>query len=764
MVNPEISIIIPVYNPGKFINKCLNSIIHQTFKNIEILCIDDGSTDNSLNILKEFQKNDKRIRIFSQENLGAAASRNLGIENSKGKYILFVDADDWIEEDMCEKLYNHAEYLGSDMVLFNSIEHKPNNQFRERIYFDNNTFKEDYKEFTFDYNFKKNLVMNSMLVVWSKFYSVNFLRKFDLKFSNHEIFNDVQFHIKSMLHAKKISYFPEILYHYIRLDHPFLQNTRGSTKVSLIIFDIFKEIKEYLLLNGFYNDFELEFLRFILNQSEVRLDIISIDYKEEFFDILKYFILSENFSIENLKKLSLKHFKFYVHVINSKSYFEFLLFHYSADKKMQFDEIEVFMNKLREKNETILNLKEQINNNNLEVNEVFNCINNDFANGNFVNFEAFKKIKKMQLFDYDFYKREYNYNSDIDSLLHYIYLGWKENKNPNNNFDSKFYASFDFVKNSGLNPLVYFVMYGLDEGNIKINKQIHQPKAINKILLKPKIEKYDYQGVTDKKRNPKVIVSLTSYPKRINDIQYTLFSIFNQSFKPDKIILWLAEEEFPKKEMDIPRSILNFKKLGLEIKWCENIKSYKKLIPSLKEYPNDIIVTADDDIFYPKDWLKKLYDNYLEYPECIIGQRARKMCFDDNGEIDSYNNWKMIENEEYPSFLNFLTGAGGSLYPPNSLNQQVFDKELFESLCPTGDDIWFWGMAVINKTKFRIMSDNLALLTYVSPAQEVGLLGNNDTLWHINSQGKNDDYIKKVIEKFPEINEIIKEERLCSLF
>ena len=764
MVNPEISIIIPVYNPGKFINKCLNSIIHQTFKNIEILCIDDGSTDNSLNILKEFQKNDKRIRIFSQENLGAAASRNLGIENSKGKYILFVDADDWIEEDMCEKLYNHAEYLGSDMVLFNSIEHKPNNQFRERIYFDNNTFKEDYKEFTFDYNFKKNLVMNSMLVVWSKFYSVNFLRKFDLKFSNHEIFNDVQFHIKSMLHAKKISYFPEILYHYIRLDHPFLQNTRGSTKVSLIIFDIFKEIKEYLLLNGFYNDFELEFLIFILNQSEVRLDIISIDYKEEFFDILKYFILSENFSIENLKKLSLKHFKFYVHVINSKSYFEFLLFHYSADKKMQFDEIEVFMNKLREKNETILNLKEQINNNNLEVNEVFNCINNDFANGNFVNFEAFKKIKKMQLFDYDFYKREYNYNSDIDSLLHYIYLGWKENKNPNNNFDSKFYASFDFVKNSGLNPLVYFVMYGLDEGNIKINKQIHQPKAINKILLKPKIEKYDYQGVTDKKRNPKVIVSLTSYPKRINDIQYTLFSIFNQSFKPDKIILWLAEEEFPKKEMDIPRSILNFKKLGLEIKWCENIKSYKKLIPSLKEYPNDIIVTADDDIFYPKDWLKKLYDNYLEYPECIIGQRARKMCFDDNGEIDSYNNWKMIENEEYPSFLNFLTGAGGSLYPPNSLNQQVFDKELFESLCPTGDDIWFWGMAVINKTKFRIMSDNLALLTYVSPAQEVGLLGNNDTLWHINSQGKNDDYIKKVIEKFPEINEIIKEERLCSLF
>ena len=210
--------------------------------------------------------------------------------------------------------------------------------------------------------------------------------------------------------------------------------------------------------------------------------------------------------------------------------------------------------------------------------------------------------------------------------------------------------------------------------------------------------------------------------------------------------------------MDIPWFILNFKKLGLEIKWCENIKSYKKLIPSLKEYPNDIIVTADDDIFYPKDWLKKLYDNYLKYPDCIIGQRARKMCFDDNGEIDSYNNWKLIENEENPSFLNFLTGSGGSLYPPNSLDKHIFDNELFESLCPTGDDIWFWAMGVINRTKFKTVDDNLALLTYVSPAREVGLFDTEDTLWHINSQGKNYDYIKKVIEKFPEINEIIKEE------
>ena len=110
-------------------------------------------------------------------------------------------------------------------------------------------------------------------------------------------------------------------------------------------------------------------------------------------------------------------------------------------------------------------------------------------------------------------------------------------------------------------------MYGLDEGNIKINRWFRQPKTINKLLLKPKIEKYDYYGLNDETRNPKVIVSLTSYPKRITDIQYTLFSIFNQTFKPDKIVLWLTEEEIPNREMDIPNHILKFKKIGLEIKW-----------------------------------------------------------------------------------------------------------------------------------------------------------------------------------------------------
>ncbi|WP_416861963.1 hypothetical protein, partial [Helicobacter ganmani] len=109
-----------------------------------------------------------------------------------------------------------------------------------------------------------------------------------------------------------------------------------------------------------------------------------------------------------------------------------------------------------------------------------------------------------------------------------------------------------------------------------------------------------------------LIASLTSYPLRIPTLHYTLYSLLTQTLKPHKLILWLSKEEFPNKEQDLPSSVLDFTNHGLEIKWCEkNIKSYKKLIPTLQDYLNAIIVTCDDDVIYPKNWLSKLYNAYV---------------------------------------------------------------------------------------------------------------------------------------------------------
>ena len=109
----------------------------------------------------------------------------------------------------------------------------------------------------------------------------------------------------------------------------------------------------------------------------------------------------------------------------------------------------------------------------------------------------------------------------------------------------------------------------------------------------------DYLSLSD--RSVKVTVSLTSMPDRMKYLHLTLYSLLRQSFKPDRVVLWLAENQFPSRENEIPGAVLSLKKYGLEIRWYHDIKSYKKLIPGLKTFPDDIIVTADDDVFMTKN-------------------------------------------------------------------------------------------------------------------------------------------------------------------
>ncbi len=286
-------------------------------------------------------------------------------------------------------------------------------------------------------------------------------------------------------------------------------------------------------------------------------------------------------------------------------------------------------------------------------------------------------------------------------------------------------------------------------------------KSINQKKIDYFIKKYDEYGITLVKRNPRIIVSLTSFPDRIYDIQYTLYSLLTQEFKPDEVILWLAEEEFPNGETSLPQNILKLKENGLSIKWCKNIKSYKKLIPALKEFPNDIIVTADDDIYYTKDWLKCLVERYLESDRhSIIAHRCHRIKFNKYNQIEDYKKWdKCIKNSEY-SYQNFFTGAGGVLYPPNTLNPDCINEKMFETLCPTADDIWFWGMAVLNGTKIAI-TQNPMELTYSNPYRELLLNGDN-TLYSVNGKlGLNNKQLKALLTYYPNIKRNINQERFC---
>ena len=281
-------------------------------------------------------------------------------------------------------------------------------------------------------------------------------------------------------------------------------------------------------------------------------------------------------------------------------------------------------------------------------------------------------------------------------------------------------------------------------------------KKFDKTAVDKKLKNFVKYGLTIKKRSPRLIVSLTSFPERIPYLCYTIYSLLNQSLLPDEVVLWLAEEQFPNKENDLPERLLNLKENGLKIKWYKDIKSYKKLIPSLIEYPQDIIVTADDDIFYTKDWLKRLYDAYLKNPEYIHCHRARRICFDSENKILPYKNWTP-QTEPSTSVLNFFTGNGGVLYPPKSLYKDIFREELFAKLCPTADDIWFWAMAALNGRKINIVETCIfkPLPTDIEKESE-----SSDALvlYKINIT-QNDVQLKNIFEYYPQLFEILQNAR-----
>ena len=211
-------------------------------------------------------------------------------------------------------------------------------------------------------------------------------------------------------------------------------------------------------------------------------------------------------------------------------------------------------------------------------------------------------------------------------------------------------------------------------------------------------------GVTKEKRDLQIVVSLTSYPKRIDTIYLAIRTILNQTLKPDHVILNLATEQFPEGEESLPIKLLDLKHYGLEINWTEDIRSYKKLIPIYEEYKQHIIVTVDDDIYYRHDWLEKLYNSYLKEPNYIHCNVVNPFFIDEENNIYQIQDQRIYHKKA--SFLNSQVGFGGVLYPPMSLYKDITNKDLFMRLAPTNDDLWFWFMAILAGTKVCVINKN----------------------------------------------------------
>lgn len=192
--------------------------------------------------------------------------------------------------------------------------------------------------------------------------------------------------------------------------------------------------------------------------------------------------------------------------------------------------------------------------------------------------------------------------------------------------------------------------------------------------------------------NAPLVVTLTSYPPRFAHLGKTLRSLLDQTVAADHTILWIAHADMDQ----LPRDVLTLRDHGLEIRACEDLRSYKKLIPAWREDPARYFVTADDDVYYPPHWLAALVETARAHPRMVVAHRARVVEFGPDGHFAPYKDWPLLEGAQQSGPVPTLvmpTGIGGVLYPPNAFADEVCDQALFMQLAPHADDIWFYWMA-----------------------------------------------------------------------
>lgn len=218
-----------------------------------------------------------------------------------------------------------------------------------------------------------------------------------------------------------------------------------------------------------------------------------------------------------------------------------------------------------------------------------------------------------------------------------------------------------------------------------------------------------------------LIVSLTSYPARISKLWMVIKALLNQKLVDNfKVILWLSENQFPKGLDSLPKSLTNLIEKGLDIRFVsDDLKSHKKYYYAFKEYPNNIVVTVDDDVLYSPKLLRTLLDAHDKYSDCVICNRGVKI-----NKEKSYRNWGKVDNFMIPVSSIMPTGIGGVLYPPRCYNNNIFNIEAIKSTCINGDDLWLNFMCRLNGTKVVHTGVRFGFITVLS-SQETALCKEN---------------------------------------
>lgn len=275
---------------------------------------------------------------------------------------------------------------------------------------------------------------------------------------------------------------------------------------------------------------------------------------------------------------------------------------------------------------------------------------------------------------------------------------------------------------------------------------------LNQLVQKKARKVADYPNELKKLGNDKpeeIVVSMTSFPARIEYVYLSLSQLFNQTLPPDRVELWLADPQFPTHELsDNLKPLID---LGLEVKFCpEDIKGHKKYFYAMQSHPDALVITFDDDLIYHEKCIEELYNSYLQYKDCVHCLRGANIALDNQGNITPYGNWKVRFKGDEPRLSIMPSTGAGTLYPPHLLSEEVFNIEVLKRICLTADDLWMKTMSLLNGVKVRRIEKNHRPLTTITGSQTVTLADENI----FNS--KNDECVRNLVKQYPAAFEKLK--------
>lgn len=281
----KVSVVMPIYNAYDYLRPALDSILDQTLAEIEIICVDDGSTDSSLEVLKEYQKRDERIRIITETNAGPALARNNGMRRARGEFVAFLDADDFLEPSFLEKLYTLAKKDNLDIALSRyDIYNMKSAKFESAVSADNSDiFSEN--TVTSKNEHPDRILTSTVCSAWNKLFRRSFLEEKKLSFlADVKMFEDVYFVATALSLAERVGKIFEILMHH-RI-HSEQARTKMFKKYYSQIPLVYVKIKEFLMKHGMYAPLSVSYFNLSASRCYKISNLLSHDCKEIFWNLL----------------------------------------------------------------------------------------------------------------------------------------------------------------------------------------------------------------------------------------------------------------------------------------------------------------------------------------------------------------------------------------------------------------------------------------------------------------------------------------------